>query len=71
MEELKKRFVAVKLDTDTGPRAEEYLKLQEERFRQPARPLYIVLSADGKTELAREWGSHSADSFLEFLRSVP
>ena len=63
--------MAVKLDTDTGRRAAEYRKLQEERFHQPARPLYVILSPDGKTELARGGGSHTAESFLEFLRSVP
>lgn len=71
VDEIEKRFVAVKLDTDTGPRAKEYQRLQEERFNQPARPLYVILTSDGLVELARDGGSHTAESFLEFLGSVP
>lgn len=69
--ELKARFVPVRLDTDTGPRAAEYRRFQEERFFQVARPLYVILTSDGEVELARDGGSQTAESFLEFLRSVP
>ncbi len=71
VDEIKSRFVAVKLDTDTGERAKEYQRLQEERFREVARPLYVILTSDGLVELARDGGSHTVESFLEFLRSVP
>lgn len=71
MDEIRARFVAVKLDTDTGPRAKEYQRLQVERFQQPARPLYVILTPDGREELARAGGGQTAESFLEFLRSVP
>ena len=67
--EALERFVPVELVTDDGSeRARGYERLLRERFKTDTRPLYVILAADGRTEIARAGGVQTVESFLEFLR---
>lgn len=72
IEDLLGRYVIAELYTDRKfGRAKEAdarnLKLQTERFREGALPLYLALSADG-VELARWVGLATTAEFADFLR---
>jgi hypothetical protein len=60
-------FVFAELYTDRPPHGPENRRLQIERFRTVALPLYVILSPDGSTERRRLLGTIELDPFLAFL----
>jgi thiol:disulfide interchange protein len=72
VEDLLRRMVVVKLYTDgAAESAARNAKLQEERFKTVALPLYVLLDGDGR-EIARVNQSVGEDAFVAFLgRAFP
>jgi hypothetical protein len=60
------RFVHAELWLDRPPHADANRRLQVERFRTVG-AIYVVLSPDGRTELARVTGTVCLGQFLDFL----
>ena len=68
MAKFRKDFVLVQLYTDGGEYAEANQKLQIDRFKTVALPLYVVLDSDNRL-LTRHAGIlEPAERFLRFLR---
>lgn len=62
------KFVVAELYTDKGTAAQlaEVRRLQDQRFKSVALPLYLVLDAQGN-ELGRLGGTITEAQFLQFL----
>jgi len=67
VQQLLRRFVLVRLYTDSGPHHLENQQLQEERFGSVALPLYVIVSPAGE-ELARAPYTPREEDFVRFLR---
>ncbi|MBT4287221.1 MAG: DUF255 domain-containing protein, partial [Deltaproteobacteria bacterium] len=63
---LETEFVLLRLFTDGGENAEQNQKLQIDRFKTIALPLYIVLSPDDKV-LIKTAGISTQDEFTKLL----
>jgi thiol:disulfide interchange protein len=68
--ELLDRMVKARLYTDgTGANVEANTKIQEERFKTVALPLYVILSPEG-AEIARINQKVGEETFVAFLRKA-
>jgi thiol:disulfide interchange protein len=66
-----KNFVLLELYTDGGPAAEANSKMQVEKFKNVALPLYVILDPDEKLVAKFEGLTHDAAAYLAFLKSKP
>ncbi len=62
-------FVIAELWTDMTDQGPENRRLQAERFRSTATPLYVIVAPDGR-ELRRLSGTLSEPQFLRFLNGA-
>lgn len=65
--DLLKKFVFAELYTDPSAANEPNIRLQKERFKDPALPIYVTIGPDD-VERSRIRGMVSKEKFIEFLK---
>jgi thiol:disulfide interchange protein DsbD len=66
-----KDMILVELYTDAGKRAEDFQKLEQEKFKTTAEPYYAILDSSGNVVAKFEGSTPDAAKFLAFLKTRP
>lgn len=65
---LEKGFVEARLHTDGGPSKEENVRLQKEKVKSVATPIYVIVEPRTERTLRIHEGPPNEAELLEFLR---